>query len=117
MRPTRTLKPECVEWIEENEVELSLRCMHRPAVVTVKVDVPEELIALADTSETPSRSASKIIALELFREGRVSAGKAAELAGISLQEFLAFAAERNVPMHYTVSDWQEDQATSRELKS
>jgi predicted HTH domain antitoxin len=67
-------------------------------------------------SGTPSRSASKLIALELFRERRVSAGKAAELSSVSLDEFLEFAARREVSMHYTDADWEQDQATARKLK-
>jgi predicted HTH domain antitoxin len=83
---------------------------------TVQVELPEELITLANVSGTPSRSASRLIALELFRERRVSAGKAAELAGVSLDEFLEFAAQREVPMHYTVADWEQDQVVARKLK-
>ena len=83
---------------------------------TVQVELPEELFALANVSGTPSRSASKLIALELFRERRVSAGKAAELAGVSLDEFLEFAARREVPMHYTQEDSNRSQTVARKLK-
>ena len=83
---------------------------------TVQVELAEELFALANVSGTPSRSASKLIVLELFRERRVSAGKAAELAGVSLDEFLEFAAQCDVPMHYTQEDWQQDQTVARKLK-
>jgi predicted HTH domain antitoxin len=78
--------------------------------------LPEELFALAKLSGTPSRSASQFITLELFRERRVSAGKAAELAGVSLDEFLEFAARREVPMHYAQEDWEQDQAVARKLE-
>ena len=83
---------------------------------TVQVELPEELFALADVSGTPSHSASKLIALELFRERRVTAGKASELAGVSLDEFLEFAARRDVAMHYTEADWKQDQDVARKLK-
>jgi predicted HTH domain antitoxin len=89
---------------------------HRITMSTVQVELPEELFALANVSGTPSRSASKLIALELYRERRVSAGKAAELAGVSLDEFLEFASRREVPMHYTQQDWEEDQTVARKLK-
>ena len=49
-------------------------------------------------------------------ERRVSAGKAAELAGVSLDEFLEFAAQRDVPMHYAQEDWEQDQTVARKLK-
>ena len=83
---------------------------------TVQVELPEELLGLANVKGTPSRSASKLIALELFRERRVSAVKAAELSGVSLGEFLEFSAAREVPMHYTEADWEQDQVVSRKLK-
>jgi predicted HTH domain antitoxin len=96
--------------------ENDARSRHSFTMSTVQVELPEELFALANVSGTPSRSASKLIALELFRERRVSAGKAAELAGVSLDEFLEFAARREVPMHYTEADWEQDQAVARKLK-
>lgn len=89
---------------------------HDRSMGTVQVELPEELFALASVSGTPSHSASKLIALELFRERRISAGKAAELAGVSLDEFLEFAARREVPMQYTREDWEEDQTVARKLK-
>lgn len=89
----------------------------RPDMSTVTVELAEEFFFLAKTNDAaPSRSAAKLLALELFREHRVSAGKAAELAGISLEEFMEFAAQREVPLHYTEADWEQDQKTIRELK-
>lgn len=82
---------------------------------TVPVELAEELLALANLSGAPSHSASKLISLELFRERRVSAGKAAELSGVSLDEFLEFAAVREVPMNYSHGDWEQDQAAARKL--
>ena len=84
---------------------------------TVQVELAAEFFALANVGDpTPSRSAAKLIALELFRERRISAGKAAELAQVSLDEFLEWAARRGVPQNYTETDWEEDQAVARELK-
>lgn len=84
---------------------------------TVNVELAEELLKVAGVADTPpSRTAAKLIALELFREHRISLGKAAELAGISVEEFMAFSAEREVPLHYTIDDWQADQTTARDLK-
>jgi predicted HTH domain antitoxin len=74
------------------------------------------LFTLANAGGPPSRSAGKLIALELFRERRISAGKAAELSGISLDEFMEFAAQREVSLHYTEQDWEADQAVLRKLK-
>ena len=40
------------------------------------------------------------MALELYREGRVSLGKAAELAGLSLREFPYELRSRRAPLNY-----------------
>ena len=49
-------------------------------------------------------------------KGRVSLGRAAELAGIGVEEFMEFSAHRQVPLHYTAADLAEDHATAERLK-
>ena len=46
--------------------------------------------------------------LELYKKGRITLGRAAELAGISLWEILEIARERRIPMHYTIEDAEKD---------
>jgi predicted HTH domain antitoxin len=76
---------------------------------TVHVDLSAELLELAEMSGVkPSQTAAKLIALELYREERVSLGKAAELADMALEDFMTLAAERAIPLHYTPSDWRDD---------
>ncbi len=85
-------------------------------MVTVQVQLAEELLALGGMDESlPSQAAAKLIALELFRESRVSLGKAAELAGVTLEDFMDFAAQRDVPLHYGTGELADDRATLREL--
>lgn len=77
---------------------------------TVQVDLPEELLRSArlGTAHT-SQGVAKLIALELYREGALSLGKAAELSGVSVDEFLVFSGRREVPLHYTLDDLVDDQ--------
>ena len=76
---------------------------------TIRVDLPAELVALAAHDEVqPSQAAARLIALELFREDRISLGRAAELADMALEDFMAFSASREVPLHYRLEDWTED---------
>ena len=83
---------------------------------TVHVELPAELLALAGDADLPaSRAAAQLIALELFRENRVSLGKAAELAGMAQENFMAFSAQRGVPLHYTGSDWETDHEAAQSL--
>ncbi|HWY77448.1 MAG TPA: UPF0175 family protein [Verrucomicrobiae bacterium] len=86
-------------------------------MANVTVQIPEEALALAGLSGgSASGRATKLIALELFREGRVSLGRAAELADVSIEEFMEFSAFREVPLHYTDVDLAEDRATADRLK-
>jgi hypothetical protein len=86
-------------------------------MVNVTVEIPEEVLALSGLPDgSASDCASKLLALELFREGRVSLGRAAELAGVSVEEFMEFSADRQVSLHYTEADLAEDRATADRLK-
>lgn len=86
-------------------------------MATVTVDIPEEVFALAGMAEGPaSACAIKLLALELFREGRVSLGRAAELSSLGIEDFMEFSAHRQVPLHYTAEDLAEDRDTADRLK-
>jgi len=55
----------------------------------VQIEVPEEvLISLKETSETISRELSILAAVKLFELGKLSSGRAAQLAQLSRVEFL-----------------------------
>ena len=84
---------------------------------TVTVQIPEEALALAGLNgQSDSERARLLVALELFREERVSLGRAAELAGLGVEEFMEFSADRQVPLHYTADDLAEDRNTAARLK-
>lgn len=76
-------------------------------MTTVQIDLPIELLHAANV-QMNSLAVAKLLALELFREGVVSLGRAAELCGAPLAEFMEFAAEREVPLHYTSDDLTQD---------
>jgi predicted HTH domain antitoxin len=76
-------------------------------MTTVQIDLPTELLRAANV-QMNSFAVAKLLALELFREDLVSLGRAAELCGAPLAEFMEFAAERDVPLHYTEDDFTQD---------
>jgi hypothetical protein len=79
---------------------------------TVTVEIPEDVFALAGLPDgSASGRATMLLALELFREGR-----AAELSGVSVEEFIEFSAHRQVSLHYTEADLEADRATADRLK-
>jgi predicted HTH domain antitoxin len=64
-----------------------------------------------------SQEAAKLIALELFREGTVSVGRAAELCATPLAAFMDFAAAHGVPpLNYGMEQFDEDQRTLAKLR-
>jgi predicted HTH domain antitoxin len=82
---------------------------------TVQVELPVELLELSGTGEVPANAARRIMALELFRERRATLGKAAELAGLSVEQFMDFSARREVPLNYELADLEADRATAKAL--
>ena len=91
---------------------------------TVSVRISEETLAevdrLADRLKTDRsealrrflerglREARLDVALELLRESRVSMGRAAELAGVTLYEMLDLARQRGVQSGYGAQDLDRD---------
>lgn len=84
---------------------------------TVTLEFPDELLLLAGfRTEHLSQEALKLIVLELFREEVLSLGKAAELCGLSISEFMEFAALRQVPLHYGEQELQQDREQFERLR-
>lgn len=82
----------------------------------INVKLPEEILATAKVKkEKASQEVRKLLALELFRERAVSMEKAAEIADISLAEFMELSAVRGIPIHYTEEDLEKDRETAERL--
>ncbi|MBU4226318.1 MAG: UPF0175 family protein [Chloroflexi bacterium] len=56
------------------------------------------------------------MAVYLYAQGRLSIGKARELAGMSLWEFRQLLTSRRISPHYDEMDLSEDVATLREMR-
>jgi len=76
---------------------------------TMTVEIPAELVSAAglNTSDLSAETA-RLLALGLFREDKVSLGRAAELCQIPVERFMEFAASHGVPLHYGEVELQED---------
>ena len=55
------------------------------------------------------------MAVHLYEQGRLSVGKARELADMTLWEFRQLLASRRISPHYDETDLDEDVATLHEL--
>jgi predicted HTH domain antitoxin len=83
---------------------------------TMRVELPTELILAAglDASNLSAETA-RLLALGLFREDKVSLGRAAELCQMSVEQFVELAAQHNVPLHYGAEQLEEDRRTLKRL--
>src|SRR5260370_1066832 len=83
---------------------------------TVEVRLPADLVRAAGLNPlNPSTEASQLLALELYREDKVSLGRAAELCQTPVEQFLEFAGRHNVPVHYGFDQLEEDRCTLERL--
>ena len=47
-------------------------------------------------------------ALEQYRDGKITIGKAADMVVIPIREIIAIAAKKGIPFQYSIDDLQED---------
>jgi predicted HTH domain antitoxin len=55
------------------------------------------------------------LAVLLYRQGRLSTGKARELAGATLWQFRQLLGSRRIDPHYGIEEYREDIGTLQEL--
>lgn len=80
--------------------------------VSLKLEVPSELLTLLRKSRREmEREAQVWFALELFRQKKVSAGKAAELAGVSLEEFMDISRQHGIEWASYMDEELEGEST------
>jgi len=83
---------------------------------TVRAEIPAELVVAAGLdAQNLSVEAARLLALELYREGKVSLARAAELCHTPLELFMEFAGRHEVPLHYGADDLEEDRRTLQRL--
>ncbi|MDP1545329.1 MAG: UPF0175 family protein [Anaerolineales bacterium] len=81
-------------------------------MTTVSIEIPGEVMHA--THMTPD-DLKRELAIHLFREGKLSFGKARELAGLTVWDFHNLLGSRNIPLHYGVEEYEVDLATLKEL--
>ena len=50
-------------------------------------------------------------AISLFQNEEISLGKAAEMCGLTIWDFLSKIAKKKIPIHYDIEDFEEDLKT------
>jgi len=84
----------------------------------VQITLPMDLLKAAGIDDAnPSKDAAMLLALELYREHKISLGRAAELCQTPLAAFMLFVGRHEVPLHYGLEDLEEDRETLERLDS
>ncbi len=78
---------------------------------SINLEIPQDVL---DSARLNAAELKIEIAVYLYSQGRLSIGKARELAGLDLWEFRQILASRRIPPHYDVEDLNEDLAALNE---
>ena len=86
---------------------------------TVRIELPSALLEAANLEESNlSQEAARLLALELYREDKVSLGRAAELCQTPLASFMDFVAKHGVPpLRYSFEDLENERQSSDRMKA
>jgi len=81
--------------------------------------LPLALLRPADLEQSSfSEEAARLLALELYREDKVSLGRAAELCHTPLAAFMEFVSKHGVPpLRYSFEDLEEERPSADHLKA
>ncbi len=83
-----------------------------PLTAEVLIGIPREIMHTTRMSPVEMK---RELALTLFQQGRISFGKARELADMTVWAFQQFLGSRAISVHYDVEDYREDRAALEAL--
>ncbi|MFO7966315.1 MAG: UPF0175 family protein [Archaeoglobaceae archaeon] len=75
--------------------------------VNVRIELPDDIISILGVKNL-NNEARLLIAIELYREGKISLGKAAEIANLNIREFLYELRKREIPINYDSDEFTKD---------
>ena len=81
------------------------------------IEIPETVLNSLGLRESEVSSViKKELAAFFFQRGLLSFGQARQFAELSVWDFIEFLRERKIPLHYELSEYEEDLKTIEELK-
>ncbi len=85
--------------------------------VKTKIELPRSILNICKTDEKGlSKTVTRSFIIELYREGVISLGKAAEILGLKKIEMMALLKERNIPLNYDSDELEKDRETWKRLE-
>ena len=83
----------------------------------VAVELDKDLVDLLTDLERPvSQAAQELIVLELYRQRRISSGKAAGLLGMRRDEFIRHASDLGIPFFaMSKEEWEAERLAATRL--
>lgn len=79
---------------------------------TISIEIPREII---HATRMTTDELKLELAIYLFQQGKLSFGKAREMAGMTVWAFQLLLGSRGIPVHYDIVDYEEDLTTLKEL--
>jgi len=81
--------------------------------MNITIELPQDIL---DSARMTVPEIKQELAIQLYAQGRLSIGKARELAEMSLWQFRHLLTARQIPVHYDVADLEDEVATLRKLE-
>jgi predicted HTH domain antitoxin len=78
----------------------------------IAIEIPREIIHA--TRMTPEELRREL-AIYLFQQGKLSFGKAREMAGLTIWTFQQLLGSRGIPVHYDFEDYEADRSMLQEI--
>jgi predicted HTH domain antitoxin len=79
---------------------------------TIAIEIPREVLHATRMQPLELKQEP---AIHLFQQGRLSFGKAHEMADMTVWGFQQLLGSRGIPIHYGVDDYEEDMSTLKGL--
>ena len=77
----------------------------------VSIEIPREVLHSARMTPQELR---RELAILLFQQGKLSFGKAREMAVMTVWSFQQLLGSREIPVHYDIAEYEEDLQTLKE---